>query len=227
MTRIAKSLIAVLPLLALAACEVNHMPMYAPQIRSVQMEATVTGGIEVEVIDPEIIDYDGMVVPVVDPYADSLVSRFVAKMGNRIVDAEMGIATIGVFESEATQRLGWSVGDSHADARFAIDVNDLEVTIDDWGFPTLEVNVKVEGWFNANGALIYREYTDVDVPLLYGQELVEPYHPGDVNDVLDARAYNLETLASMPDAELRARVYTAIEEAAAVAASELQRNTYQ
>lgn len=227
MTRLSKAILTALPLLALAACEVNHMPMYTAQIHTVHMEATVTGDIEVEVIDPELIDYDGNMVPVVDPYQDSLVSRFVNRVGTRIVQTELGVTSVAVFQTEAANRLGWNTDPSLAyhDASFVIDVNDLEITIDDWGFPTLEVNVKVEGWFTANGELIYREYTDHQVPLLFAQELVEPWNASDINDVLDAREVNLRTLDTMPDAELRARVYTAIEDVSAIAAAELQRAT--
>lgn len=227
MTRIARSLLALAPLFALAACEVNHMPAYAPHIQSASIEATVTGDIEIEILEPALEDAYGNLVPVVDPTADRLVDRFIDRVGARIVSAELGLASADVFQYEAAHRMGWDVDPRRAqhDARFIVDVDDLEIVIDDWGFPSLEVHLKVEGWYTPTGTLIYREYTQHDLPLLYADELLEPWDPGNIDDVMGARAENLITLDRMPDAELRARVYMAIEDTAAIAAGELQRAT--
>jgi hypothetical protein len=216
-----------LPMLLLGACEVNQMPMYAASIMTVQMEATVTGDIEITVNEPTVISLDGHPVSVIDPSQDALIGRFVDRIGTRIVESELGTTSVGVFQSEAVTALGWNltaIGSPH-DAAFTIDVNDIEITIDDWGWPLMKANVKVEGWFVGTGELIYREYTDHEVPMLYLDELVEPWDPSNFEDLMGARAINLATLASMPDHELRARVYTAIEEVSAVAAAELVRAT--
>jgi hypothetical protein len=199
------------------------MPMYAASITTVQMDATVTGEIEITVNQPMVIGVDGQPVPVIDSSQEALIHRFTDRIGTRIVESELGATSVGVFQTEAASTLGWTLtalGGAH-DASFTIDVNDIEITIDDWGWPLLKANVKVEGWYTGNGELIYREYTDHEVPLLYLDELVEPWSPENFEDLMGARAINLATLASMPDHELRARVYTAIEEVSAVAAAEL------
>ena len=216
-------------LLALAACEVNQMPYYSASISTVRMEAVVTGDIEFEVFEPSVVALDGSTVPVIDPTQDLLIDRFVSRVGARIVQSELGVTSVSVFQSEAAARLGWNVDPNLAfhDARFVIDVNDIEITIDDWGAPSLDLNLKVEGWFTTNGELIYREYSDHSVPLLYAEELVEPWDANNIDDVMGARALNLLMLDDMPDAELRARVYIAMEQAAAGAAAELHRATLQ
>lgn len=213
---------------SLAACEVNHMPMFAPQITTARMEATVSGDIEVEVLEPVFLAADGTEIIVTDPTQDLMVDRFVSRMARHIHDDEIGRASVTVFESEAAARLGWAVDPNLGwhDARFVVDVGDLEVTIDDWGWPTLAIQLEVEGWFSASGELIYREYSSYEFPLLYADELVEPWNPNDIDDVAGTRATNLLMLDGMPDAELRARVYLAIEDAAADAARDLQAATH-
>lgn len=216
-------MLALLPMLLLGACEVNHMPMYASSIMTVHMEATVTGDIEIAVAEPMAVGVNGELMPVIDPTQDVLIQRFAERIGSRIVESEMGLTSVDVFQAEAARALGWTVANvgAYHDAAFTIDVNDIEITIDDWGWPLMQANVKVEGVYVGDGTLIYREYTDHEVPLLYLDELVEPWDPNNLDDLMSARAINLATLATMPDGELRARVYTAIEEVSSVAAAEL------
>ena len=216
-------LLALPALVLLAACEVNHMPMYASSIMTVQMDATVTGDIEIEVAEPILLGVNGEAIPIMDASQEALIQRFTQRVGARIVDSELGTTSVGVFQTEAASALGWSLANvgAHHDAQFTIDVDDIEITIDDWGWPLMAANVKVEGRYVATNELIYREYTDHEVPLLYIDELVEPWDPTNYDDLTGARAINLATLASMPDPEIRARVYTAIEEVSAVAAREL------
>lgn len=217
-------LLALLPLLLLAACEVNQMPMYQAQISAVDIQSAMSGALEVNVDVPMAVGVDGAALPISDPTQDLIVDRFVDRLDRRVVAAEVGATTAQTFAEVAAPPLGWVVDPYAArhDARFMIDVTSLDVDVDPYGVPTVAIAITTEGWFEASGALIYREYTTQEMTLLALEETVLPLDPGNPDDVGAARAINLLTLDSMPDSELRARVYGAVELTAAAAADSLR-----
>lgn len=215
-----------------AACGVNELPQYRADIQTVRVQTIMTQDAELSIADPAYVDDPSLESPadaanrVTENY---IIGGLFERVATHVQPASMALAFEDVFADDLARGTAWQIANPDTlgwDARVVAQVDGVTIEVDTLGRADIHFRMKATVIFEANGKLIYEQWSAHRVPLTFPnyRPSVSSYG-GDIDGLAADRAYNLLVLNDIGGRELSHLVESAAHDAAAVLAAEMVRDS--